>query len=382
MKRSLQGKYRLVSTVGEKVQAFVPNPLPPEPPLEISPYLQKKLDEAVHALGRLDGMADNLPDINLFLYMFVRKEAVLSSRIEGTQSSLSDLLLYEANEHPGVPLNDVREVSNYVEALDYGLERMQGGFPLSLRLLREIHGKLLSHGRGSSKTPGEFRHSQNWVGGTRPGNAAYVPPPAELAIDCMNALELFLHREDMPLLIKAALSHVQLETIHPFLDGNGRVGRLMITLLLCHGGLLKHPLLYLSYYFKAHRQYYYELLNDVRLTGDWERWLDFFAEAVIETAKQSISIIKEIETLIGLHRLLIKKLGKASSSAEGVFQVFLKHPISGVASVKANTGLTDATVNSILRKLVVSGILEEISGKKRNRLFCYSGYLKILNGDE
>ncbi len=382
MKRSLQGKYRLVSTVGEKVQAFVPNPLPPEPPLEISPYLQKKLDEAVHALGRLDGMADNLPDINLFLYMFVRKEAVLSSRIEGTQSSLSDLLLYEANEHPGVPLNDVREVSNYVEALDYGLERMQGGFPLSLRLLREIHGKLLAHGRGSSKTPGEFRHSQNWVGGTRPGNAAYVPPPAELAIDCMNALELFLHREDMPLLIKAALSHVQLETIHPFLDGNGRVGRLMITLLLCHGGLLKHPLLYLSYYFKAHRQYYYELLNDVRLTDDWERWLDFFAEAVIETAKQSISIIKEIETLIGLHRLLIKKLGKASSSAEGVFQVFLKHPISGVASVKANTGLTDATVNSILRKLVVSGILEEISGKKRNRLFCYSGYLKILNGDE
>lgn len=382
MKRSLQGKYRLVSTVGEKVQAFVPNPLPPEPPLEISPYLQKKLDEAVHALGRLDGMADNLPDINLFLYMFVRKEAVLSSRIEGTQSSLSDLLLYEANEHPGVPLNDVREVSNYVEALDYGLERMQGGFPLSLRLLREIHGKLLAHGRGSSKTPGEFRHSQNWVGGTRPGNAAYVPPPAELAIDCMNALELFLHREDMPLLIKAALSHVQLETIHPFLDGNGRVGRLMITLLLCHGGLLKHPLLYLSYYFKAHRQYYYELLNEVRLTGDWERWLDFFAEAVIETAKQSISIIKEIETLIGLHRLLIKKLGKASSSAEGVFQVFLKHPISGVASVKANTGLTDATVNSSLRKLVVSGILEEISGKKRNRLFCYSGYLKILNGDE
>ena len=382
MKRSLQGKYRLVSTVGEKVQAFVPNPLPPEPPLEISPYLQKKLDEAVHALGRLDGMADNLSDINLFLYMFVRKEAVLSSRIEGTQSSLSDLLLYEANEHPGVPLNDVREVSNYVEALDYGLERTQGGFPLSLRLLREIHGKLLAHGRGSSKTPGEFRHSQNWIGGTRPGNAVYVPPPAELAIDCMNALELFLHREDMPLLIKAALSHVQLETIHPFLDGNGRVGRLMITLLLCHGGLLKHPLLYLSYYFKAHRQYYYELLNDVRLTGDWERWLDFFAEAVIETAKQSISIIKEIETLIGLHRLLIKKLGKASSSAEGVFQVFLKHPISGVASVKANTGLTDATVNSILRKLVFSGILEEISGKKRNRLFCYSGYLKILNGDE
>lgn len=382
MKRSLQGKYRLVSTVGEKVQAFVPNPLPPEPPLEISPYLQKKLDEAVHALGRLDGMADNLPDINLFLYMFVRKEAVLSSRIEGTQSSLSDLLLYEANEHPGVPLNDVREVSNYVEALDYGLERMRGGFPLSLRLLREIHGKLLAHGRGSSKTPGEFRHSQNWIGGTRPGNAVYVPPPAELAIDCMNALELFLHRKDMPLLIRAALSHVQLETIHPFLDGNGRVSRLMITLLLCHGGLLKHPLLYLSYYFKAHRQYYYELLNDVRLTGDWERWLDFFAEAVIETAKQSISIIKEIETLIGLHRLLIKKLGKASSSAEGVFQVFLKHPISGVASVKANTGLTDATVNSILRKLVFSGILEEISGKKRNRLFCYSGYLKILNGDE
>lgn len=382
MKRSLQGKYIVISTVGETVRAFVPNSLPPDPPLEISPVLQKKLDEAVHSLGRLDGMAGNLPDINLFLYMFVRKEAVLSSKIEGTQSSLSDLLLFEANEHPGVPLNDVREVSNYVEALDYGLERMQNGFPLSLRLLREIHGKLLVQGRGSAKTPGEFRHSQNWIGGTRPGNAAYVPPPADLAIDCMNALELFLHDENVPLLIKAALSHVQLETIHPFLDGNGRVGRLMITLLLCHGGLLKHPLLYLSYYFKTHRQFYYELLNDVRISGEWERWLDFFAEAVIETAKQSISIIKEIEKLIGSHRLLIRKLGKSSSSAEEVFQVFLKRPISGVASVKENTGLTDATINSSLRKLTSAGILEEISGKKRNRLFCYSGYLKILNGDE
>lgn len=382
MKRSLQGKYIVISTVGETVRAFVPNSLPPDPPLEISPVLQKKLDEAVHSLGRLDGMAGNLPDINLFLYMFVRKEAVLSSKIEGTQSSLSDLLLFEANEHPGVPLNDVREVSNYVEALDYGLERMQNGFPLSLRLLREIHGKLLVQGRGSAKTPGEFRHSQNWIGGTRPGNAAYVPPPAELAIDCMNALELFLHDENVPLLIKAALSHVQLETIHPFLDGNGRVGRLMITLLLCHGGLLKHPLLYLSYYFKTHRQFYYELLNDVRISGEWERWLDFFAEAVIETAKQSISIIKEIENLIGSHRLLIRKLGKSSSSAEEVFQVFLKRPISGVASVKENTGLTDATINSSLRKLTSAGILEEISGKKRNRLFSYSGYLKILNGDE
>ena len=382
MKRSLQGKYIVISTGGETVRAFVPNSLPPDPPLEISPVLQKKLDEAVHSLGRLDGMAGNLPDINLFLYMFVRKEAVLSSKIEGTQSSLSDLLLFEANEHPGVPLNDVREVSNYVEALDYGLERMQNGFPLSLRLLREIHGKLLVQGRGSAKTPGEFRHSQNWIGGTRPGNAAYVPPPAELAIDCMNALELFLHDENVPLLIKAALSHVQLETIHPFLDGNGRVGRLMITLLLCHGGLLKHPLLYLSYYFKTHRQFYYELLNDVRISGEWERWLDFFAEAVIETAKQSISIIKEIEKLIGSHRLLIRKLGKSSSSAEEVFQVFLKRPISGVASVKENTGLTDATINSSLRKLTSAGILEEISGKKRNRLFCYSGYLKILNGDE
>ncbi|MGN0871018.1 MAG: Fic family protein [Victivallales bacterium] len=382
MKRSLQGKYIVISTVGETVRAFVPNSLPPDPPLEISPVLQKKLDEAVHSLGRLDGMAGNLPDINLFLYMFVRKEAVLSSKIEGTQSSLSDLLLFEANEHPGVPLNDVREVSNYVEALDYGLERMQNGFPLSLRLLREIHGKLLVQGRGSAKTPGEFRHSQNWIGGTRPGNAVYVPPPAELAIDCMNALELFLHDENVPLLIKAALSHVQLETIHPFLDGNGRVGRLMITLLLCHGGLLKHPLLYLSYYFKTHRQFYYELLNDVRISGEWERWLDFFAEAVIETAKQSISIIKEIENLIGSHRLLIRKLGKSSSSAEEVFQVFLKRPISGVASVKENTGLTDATINSSLRKLTSAGILEEISGKKRNRLFCYSGYLKILNGDE
>ena len=276
MKRGLQGHYETVSTVGETVKAFIPEPLPPVPSLEITGDLQKKLNEAGFLLGKLDGSADLLPDVGIFLYMFIRKEAVLSSQIEGTQSSLSDLLLFELKEKPGVPLDDVQEVSNYVAAMTYGLKRLEEGFPLSLRLLREIHAELLAKGRGSGKNPGEFRHSQNWIGGTRPGNAFFVPPPPEEAVRCMGELEKFLHDEDIPLLIKAALSHIQFETIHPFLDGNGRVGRLLITLLLCNGGMLKQPLLYLSYYFKSHRQYYYDLLNSIRENGDWERWLDFF----------------------------------------------------------------------------------------------------------
>lgn len=379
MKRGLQGKYVTVSTVGETVRALVPNPLPPAVPLEISLQLRKKLDEATHALGKLDGMATYLPDVNLFLYMFVRKEAVLSSKIEGTQSSLSDLLLYEVKERPGVPMCDVREVSDYVEALDYGLKRLADGFPLSLRLLREIHGKLLAHGRGSAKTPGEFRHSQNWIGGTRPGNAAFVPPPPEEVIQCMSDLELFLHDEKIPLLIKAALAHVQFETIHPFLDGNGRLGRLLIALLLCNGGMLRCPLVYLSYYFKLHRRYYYELLNETRSSGDWERWLDFFAEAVIASSKQSISVIDDIGNLIKKDRAEIEKLGRPSSSAMLIYQSFLKHPLSGVAAIKKATNLTDATINASLRRLMELKILEEISGQKRNRLFSYSNYLTILN---
>jgi Fic family protein len=379
MKRGMQGHNVTVSTVGETVNAFVPKPLPPTPPIEFSGALQKKLDEASYALGKLDAIAELLPDVGLFLYMFVRKEAVLSSMIEGTQSSLSDLLLFELEEKPGVPLDDVQEVSNYVAAMTYGLERLKEGFPLSLRLIREIHGELLAKGRGSLKSPGEFRKSQNWIGGTRPGNAAFVPPPPEEAIQCLNELELFLHDENTPPLIKAALAHVQFETIHPFLDGNGRVGRLLITLLLCEGKVLKQPLLYLSYYFKLHRQYYYELLNSIRSDGDWERWLDFFAEAVIATATQGMEIIEAISKQVQQDREKIQVLARSAKSALQIHQAMLRHPIITSSRLKGETGLTDATINAALRKLQGLGIVEETTGQKRNRLFSYHAYMALLN---
>ncbi|MBQ7207265.1 MAG: Fic family protein [Lentisphaeria bacterium] len=378
MKRGLQGHYETVSTVGEEVKAFIPDPLPPFPALEITGDLQKKLDEAAFLLGKLDGVVDMLPDVGIFLYMFIRKEAVLSSQIEGTQSSLSDLLLFELKEKPGVPVDDVQEVSNYVAAMTYGLKRLEEGFPLSLRLLREIHAELLAKGRGSSKNPGEFRQSQNWIGGTRPGNAFFVPPPPEEAVRCMGDLEKFLHDENTPLLVKAALSHVQFETIHPFLDGNGRVGRLLITLLLCNGGVLKQPLLYLSYYFKSHRQYYYDLLNGVRESGDWERWLDFFLDAVIETSRESHEIILSLHNQIQSDREKIATLGRAAPSALAVHQAMLRHPISDIAKLKELTGLTNATIGSALTRLLDFGLIEETTGNKRNRLFSYGKYMNIL----
>ena len=378
MKRGLQGHYEAVSTVGETVKAFIPDSLPPSPALVIAGDLQKKLDEASYLLGKLDGAANLLPDVGIFLYMFIRKEAVLSSQIEGTQSSLSDLLLFELKEKPGVPVDDVQEVSNYVAAMTYGLKRLEEGFPLSLRLLREIHAELLAKGRGSSKNPGEFRHSQNWIGGTRPGNAFFVPPPPEEAVRCMGELEKFLHDENIPLLVKAALSHVQFETIHPFLDGNGRVGRLLITLLLCDGGMLKQPLLYLSYYFKSHRQYYYDLLNGVRENGDWERWLDFFLDAVIETSRESHEIILSLHNQIQSDREKIATLGRAAPSALAVHQAMLRHPIADIAKLKELTGLTNATIGSALARLLDFDIIEETTGNKRNRLFCYNGYIEAL----
>ncbi|MGD9126966.1 MAG: Fic/DOC family N-terminal domain-containing protein, partial [Planctomycetia bacterium] len=274
MRRTQQGFHRETSTKGEKVRAFVPLALPPRPPIDWGGGLREKFDEALVALGRLDSVSVLLPDTSLFLYMYIRKEAVLSSQIEGTQSSLSDLLLFESEQLPGVPLDDVQEVSNYVIALEHGMKRLREGFPPSLRLIREIHEKLLLMGRGSERCPGEFRKSQNWIGGTRPGNAIFVSPPPEYVLECMGELEKFLHDkpERTSPLIKVALMHVQFETIHPFLDGNGRLGRLLITLLLCWEGILKEPMLYLSLYLKEHRQQYYDLLGEVRFNGNWEAW--------------------------------------------------------------------------------------------------------------
>lgn len=381
MKRDLQGHYATISTVDEEARAFVPAPLPPNPPIDWTPELRSKFDQALLALGRLDSVSMLLPDTALFLYTYVRKEAVLSSMIEGTQSSLSDLLLFELDQAPGVPLDDVREVSNYVAALDHGLRLLKEGLPLSLRLIREVHGVLLAKGRGSKLTPGEFRRSQNWIGGTRPGNAAFVPPPAGEVLECMSRLERFLNDlpEPTPVLLKAAMAHVQFETIHPFLDGNGRVGRLLITLLLCEQQVLREPMLYLSLYFKTHRRYYYELLNDVRETGDWEAWLDFFAEAVIVTATQAVETAQQLLALSNQDRDRIETLGRAAPSALQIHRALMEHPIATSNWLVEKTGLTPATVNKSLANLEQLGVVRELTAQKRNRLFSYQGYVDIMN---
>lgn len=370
-----------ISTVGEKAQAFVPAPLPPRPPIDWTQELHSKFDQALLALGRLDSVSTLLPDTSLFLYMYVRKEAVLSSMIEGTQSSLSDLLLLELDQEPGVLLDDVQKVSNYVAALDHGLRLLEEGLPLLLRLFREIYGVLLTKGRGSNQTPGEFRRSQNWIDGTRPGNAAFVPPPAEEVPACMSKLELFLHDqpEPTPVLLKAALAHVQFETIHPFLDGNGRLGRLLIALLLCEQKVLREPILYLSLYFKTHRQYYYELLGNVHMTGEWEAWLDFFAEAVIVTATQAVETARKLLDLSNQDRDKISGLRRAAASTLLIHRALMEHPIATSGSLVEKTGVTPATVNKALGHLERLGIVKELTAQKRNRLLSYAGYIEIMS---
>ena len=381
MNRDMQGHYITISTVGEKAQAFVPAPLPPAPPIEWSSELREKFDQALLALGRLDSVTLLLPDTSLFLYMYVRKEAVLSSMIEGTQSSLSDLLLFEFEHQPGVPLDDVQEVSNYVAALNHGLNRLNEDFPISIRLLKEIHSVLLSKGRGKECDPGEFRRSQNWIGGSRPGTAAFVPPPPEYVQECMGKLELFLHNqpEKTSALIKAALAHVQFETIHPFLDGNGRLGRLIITLLLCSEKVLKEPMLYLSLYFKIHRQRYYALLNEVRLTGDWEAWLHFFADAVIHTATQAVDTAQQLMRLSAEDGQRINELKRISGSAHLIHKAMLERPMASPNWIQEKTQLSPATVNACLRELEQLGIVKEVTGQKRNRLYSYVEYIRIMN---
>ena len=381
MKRALQGKYLRISTTGEVVRAFVPAALPPRPAIDWTPDLRHRFDTALLALGRLDGVAHLLPNASLLIYSFVRKEAVLSSMIEGTQSSLADLMLFEIDEQPGVPVADAREVSCYVAALDHGLKRLRGGFPLSLRLLREVHKVLLNHGRGAQNRPGEFRQSQNWIGGTRPGNAVFVPPPVEELMRCLGDLERFLHDqpEQTSPLVKAALAHVQFETIHPFLDGNGRVGRLLITLLLCADGVLREPLLYISLYFKQHRRLYYELLNDVRLTGNWERWLDFFADGVVASANEAVNAAQRLLALTAADSIRIESLGRAAASALMVHRAMQRQPIASPGWLAKITKLTPTTVNRSLAHLQALGIVREITQKQRDRVFSYTGYAAILN---
>lgn len=381
MKRGETGSYEVTTAGGESVRAFVPAPLPPVPALKLEGALQRTLEKATLAIGRLDGVSTLLPDKSLFLYSYVRKEAVLSSQIEGTQSSLSDLLLFELDELPGVPLDDVVEVSNYVAALDHGLARLREGFPLSLRLIREIHGVLLSRGRGSNKDPGEFRRSQNWIGGSRPGNAIFVPPPHIAVDDCMAALERFLHSEDdgLPALVRSGLAHVQFETIHPFLDGNGRVGRLLITLLLCHAGVLRDPLLYLSLYLKEHRQEYYRLLDVVRREGDWEEWLSFLLEGISGTAEAAVETAQRLATLFRDDRNAIETKGRRAGSALRVHEAIKARPILSMPEICRTTNLSFPATSSAMELLVDMKIARELTGKRRNRLFVYDRYLGILN---
>ena len=373
------GRYAISSVAGERVEAFIPAALPPDPPIRME-RLYRLADEASRMIGRLDGVTSILPDTPLFLYMYVRKEALLSSQIEGTQSSLSDLLLFESEEAPGAPLDDVQEVSNYVAAMNHCIQRMRDRFPLSLRLICEVHKILLSKGRGAGKQPGEFRRTQNWIGGTRPGNAAFVPPPPDEVPALMSDLEKFIHADtpEIPPLIKAGLVHVQFETIHPFLDGNGRLGRLLITLLLYAEGLLRQPILYLSLFFKTHRSHYYDLLQQVRLKGDWEAWLAFFLEGIAETAMQAASAAHEILDVFETDRLKIEKLGRPAASALRVHQLFQANPIISVSAAAARLGISPPTIRKSIAHLENLGILKETTGKKRGRLFVYDAYLGIL----
>jgi Fic family protein len=332
-------------------------------------------------VGRLDGIASVLPDPSLFLYIYIRKEALLSSQIEGTQSSLSDLLLYEAEEAPGVPIDDTREVSNYVAAMNHGLRRLREDFPLSLRLIREIHEILLSKGRGQDKDPGEFRRSQNWIGGTRPGNALFVPPPPHLVMDCLGALETFIHTPspDLPLLVKAALVHVQFETIHPFLDGNGRLGRLLITFLMCERGVLREPLLYLSLFFKQNRQAYYEHLQAVRQHGAWEAWVEFFLRGVTETARQGIHTAQNLLRLFGNDHARIEQLGRPAATALRLHQFLQRRGLTTIPSASRHLGLSQPTVTSAIAHLRKLGIVRETTGRQRGKVFVYGAFLDLLS---
>jgi Fic family protein len=380
MHRGITGHYEVSGGGPEPVRAFVPHPLPPVPALDLSGSRSRLIDAAHLACGRLDGVSLLLPDPDLFLYSYVRREAVLSSQIEGTQSSLSDLLLFELHEAPGAPLADVVEVSDYVAALEHGLARLRGGFPLSGRLLCEVHARLLAGGRGADKRPGELRISQNWIGGTRPGNAHFVPPPPAALAECMAKLERFLHADSDGIspLLRAGLAHVQFETIHPFLDGNGRVGRLLIVLLLADAKLLTQPLLYVSLYLKQHRAEYYRLLDAVRQEGDWEAWIEFFLAGVAETAQSAVDTAHRLLALFRDDTARIAGHGRSVARVQRVFEAFRARPLATIAALAAHTGSSVPTVSRAVESLVALGIVKEITGRKRERVFAYGQYLEIL----
>ncbi|MDR0994063.1 MAG: Fic family protein [Verrucomicrobiota bacterium] len=384
MKRKLQGTLIKSSLVGgERYEAYVPNALPPTPAIDMM-AISDWLEKANLAIGELNGVVQNAPDPSIINYMYVRKEAVLSSQIEGTQSTLDDLLRYESGDAIGTPIEDVAEVSSYVAALNHGLKRIEGGFPLSLRLIREIHKVLLTNARGKNKTPGEFRTSQNWIGGTRPSTARFVPAPPDKVLDLMGDLENFMHNEEdkIPLLVKTALVHQQFETIHPFLDGNGRTGRLLITLYLCERGFLKSPFLYLSLFFKKHRDLYYEKLDEIRKTGDWEDWLGFFLEGVVETAQNAKNTLLKIQKMFAEDDERVKGIGRARESVGVVLDEFKQKPMLTIAEITKRTGFTKPTAISAVNRLIALGIVKNISEKKWRQVYTYAGYTNLLTPSE
>ena len=372
------GRFMETPVGGEIVRAFVPPPLPPVPAIDVLELLDR-LSLAERALGRLDGITMLLPRQELFLYMYVRKEAVLSSQIEGTQSTLSDLLRFETEAQVGQPIDDIREVSNYVDAMMYGLERLQE-LPLSLRLIREMHARLLQSGRGGTKDPGEFRRSQNWIGGTRPGNALYVPPPVTELDSCLGAFERFMHEDKsrLPALIKAGLLHVQFETIHPFLDGNGRIGRMLITLLVEHWGLLDQPLLYPSLAFKRRQQEYYERLAAVRTQGDWEGWTAFFLECVTEAAEDAVQVAGGLFRIVSDDRARLLNSGSATLNTIRLLEALPEHPVMTLPRVIELLGIAKPTASRCIDDLAGAGILREMTGKQRDRVYIYEKYMRQL----
>jgi len=380
MKRARRGRYRVTSVGGETVRAFVPAPLPPRPTVQLDGALSQRIERATLALGRLDAVSTLLPEPSLFIYAYIRKEAVLSSQIEGTQSTLSDLLRFELADAPGVPLDDVREVANHVAALEHGIARLRE-LPLCNRLLCEMHGVLLRGVRGEKHAPGEFRRSQNWIGGTRPGNAAHVPPPHIDVADCMAQLERFMNADDdgLPALVRAALAHVQFETIHPFLDGNGRIGRLLIALMLHRAGVLREPLLYLSLYLKQHRARYYELLTEVRASGDWEAWVEFFLDGARITADGAVDACRRLSRLFADDRAMIERQGRRAGSALRAHSALQQRPLLSLPAIVGRTGLSYPAAASAVELLTARGITREITGRARDRIFAYRRYLDILN---
>ena len=375
----LTGRYKTYSTTGEQYRAFVPAPLPFEYRLHFAEEDMRKFDESLVQIGRLDGMAKVIPDTTLFLYFYVLKEAVLSSQIEGTQSSLSDLILFENTGKISVEPDDIKEVSNYIKALNHCQKRILEGFPLSLRLVRELHEILLASGRGSAKMPGEFRNSQNWIGGTRPGNAVFVPPPPEDLQQCLDSFEKFLHNDSIRILEKIAIAHVQFETIHPFLDGNGRVGRLLITLMLFAEGILNEPILYISLFFKQNRDEYYSLLQNARLKGEWEEWIRFFLMGIIDTALEANKTATSILQLFDDDKRNIRNSGVATKATLLLYDYLKKKPIISIPGVVKELDITTPTAAKSFKLLQSLGIVKEITGKKRDKIYKYDDYIKILS---